>query len=58
MKLRPLYDRIVVRRIERQEQVRGGIIIPDSTMEKPREAQVVAVGKGKRLQNGTMPHST
>ena len=54
MQLRPLYDRIVVRRIEQQEQKQGGIIIPDSAKEKPQEAEVVAVGKGKRLENGTV----
>jgi chaperonin GroES len=54
MQLRPLYDRIVVRRIEQQEQKRGGIIIPDSAKEKPQEAEVVAVGRGKRLENGSL----
>jgi chaperonin GroES len=54
MQLRPLYDRIVVRRIEQQEQKQGGIIIPDSAKEKPQEAEVVAVGRGKRLENGTV----
>jgi Co-chaperonin GroES (HSP10) len=54
MKLRPLYDRIVVRRIEETEQVRGGIIIPDTAKEKPQEGEVVAVGNGKRLENGTV----
>jgi len=54
MKIRPLYDRIVVKRIEEQETVRGGIIIPDSAKEKPQEGEVVAVGNGKRLENGTM----
>jgi chaperonin GroES len=54
MKIRPLYDRIVVKRIEEQETVRGGIIIPDSAKEKPQEGEVVAAGNGKRLENGTM----
>ncbi|MFB3829247.1 MAG: co-chaperone GroES [Bryobacteraceae bacterium] len=54
MQLRPLYDRIVVRRIEQQEQKQGSIIIPDSAKEKPQEAEVVAVGRGKRLENGTV----
>jgi chaperonin GroES len=54
MQLRPLYDRIVVRRIEQQEQKQGGIIIPDSAKEKPQEAEVVAVGRGKRLEDGTI----
>src|SRR5437667_5761166 len=54
MKIRPLYDRIVVKRIEEQETVRGGIIIPDSAKEKPQEGEVVAVGQGKRLENGKL----
>jgi len=54
MKIRPLYDRIVVKRIEEQETTRSGIIIPDSAQEKPQEAEVVAVGHGKRLENGTL----
>jgi chaperonin GroES len=52
MKIRPLYDRIVAKRISEQETIRGGIIIPDSAKEKPQEAEVVAVGHGKRLENG------
>ena len=52
MKIRPLYDRIVVTRIEQQEQMQGGLYIPDSAKEKPQEGQVVAVGKGKRLEDG------
>ncbi len=52
MNIRPLYDRIVVRRIEEKEVVQGGIIIPDSAKEKPQEGEVVAVGQGKRLENG------
>src|SRR6266508_2437366 len=54
MNIRPLYDRIVVRRIEEQETTRSGIIIPDSAQEKPQEAEVVAVGHGKRLEDGTL----
>ncbi len=54
MKIRPLYDRLVVRRIEEQETTRSGIIIPDSAQEKPQEAEVVAVGHGKRLEDGTL----
>jgi chaperonin GroES len=54
MNLRPLYDRIVVRRIEEQEQRQGGIIIPDSAKEKPQEGEVMAVGKGKRLEDGSL----
>ena len=52
MKIRPLYDRIVVRRIEPSEQQQGGLFIPDSAKEKPQEGEVVAVGKGKRLEDG------
>jgi chaperonin GroES len=54
MNIRPLYDRIVVKRIEEQETVQGGIIIPDSAKEKPQEGEVFAVGQGKRLENGTV----
>jgi len=52
MKIRPLYDRIVVKRVETQEQKVGGLFIPDSAKEKPQEGEVVAVGKGKRLEDG------
>ena len=52
MKIRPLYDRIVVKRVETQEEKIGGLFIPDSAKEKPQEAEVVAVGKGKRLEDG------
>jgi chaperonin GroES len=52
MKIRPLYDRIVVKRIEQEEQKVGGLYIPDSAKEKPQEGEVVAVGKGKRLEDG------
>jgi chaperonin GroES len=52
MKIRPLYDRIVVKRIEQTEQMHGGLYIPDSAKEKPQEGEVVAVGKGKRLEDG------
>ena len=54
MELRPLYDRIVVKRVEEKEQVKGAIIIPDSAKEKPQEGEVIAAGKGKRLENGTL----
>ena len=53
MKIRPLYDRLVVKRIEEEQQMHGGLYIPDSAKEKPQEGEVVAVGKGKRLENGT-----
>jgi len=52
MKIRPLYDRIVVKRIEEKEQKVGGLYIPDRAKEKPQEGEVVAVGKGKRLDDG------
>ena len=54
MNIRPLHDRIVVKRIEEQEAVRNGIIIPDSAKEKPQEGEVIAVGHGKRLENGAL----
>src|ERR1700689_3589840 len=54
MNIRPLYDRIVVKRIEEQETTRNGIVIPDSAKEKPQEGEVIAVGKGKRLEDGTL----
>lgn len=54
MNIRPLYDRIVVKRIEEKEQMQSGLYIPDSAKEKPQEGEVVAVGKGKRLENGTI----
>jgi chaperonin GroES len=50
--IRPLHDRVVVKRLETQEQVRGGIIIPDTAKEKPQEAEVVAVGPGKLNEDG------
>ncbi|MBL8174676.1 MAG: co-chaperone GroES [Bryobacterales bacterium] len=52
--IRPLHDRIVVKSIEEQEAHRSGIVIPDSAKEKPQEAEVVAVGQGKRLENGKL----
>jgi chaperonin GroES len=52
MNLRPLHDRVLVRRLEEQESMRGGIIIPDSAKEKPQQAEVVAVGSGKMLEDG------
>ena len=53
MKVRPLYDRLLVHRIEDKETVKGGIIIPDTAKEKPQEGTVIAVGNGKILENGT-----
>ena len=52
MNIRPLHDRVLVKRIEQEEQVRGGIIIPDTAKEKPQEAEVVAVGPGKLNDDG------
>jgi chaperonin GroES len=52
MKIRPLGDRIVVKRLQQEEKTKGGIIIPDTAKEKPLEALVVAVGSGKVLKNG------
>ncbi|MBM3735654.1 MAG: co-chaperone GroES [Acidobacteria bacterium] len=54
LSVRPLYDRLVVKRIEETETVRGGIIIPDSAKEKPQEGEVVAAGNGKRKDDGTL----
>jgi len=52
MKVRPLHDRLLVRRIEEKERARGGIIIPDTAKEKPMEGKVLAVGNGRVLENG------
>jgi chaperonin GroES len=52
LNIRPLYDRIVVKRKDTKEQVRGGIIIPDTAKEKPQEAEVIAVGDGKYAEDG------
>jgi chaperonin GroES len=52
MKIRPLHDRILVERLEEQEQMRGGIIIPDTAKEKPQEGKVIAVGAGKVTEDG------
>ena len=52
-KVRPLHDRLLVKRIEEKETVKGGIIIPDTAKEKPQEGKVIAVGNGKILDNGT-----
>jgi chaperonin GroES len=52
-KVRPLRDRVLVRRLEEEEQKVGGIIVPDTAKEKPQQAEVVAVGSGKVLDNGT-----
>ena len=52
MTVKPLYNRLLARRVEEGEQVKGGIIIPDSAKEKPQEAEIIAVGNGKRLDDG------
>jgi chaperonin GroES len=52
MKVKPLYDRLVVKRLEEEEKTKGGIIIPDAAKEKPQEGRVIAVGEGKVLENG------
>ncbi len=52
MELRPLHDRIMIRRVEEGETIRGGIIIPDSAKEKPQQGEVKAVGSGKLLETG------
>ncbi|MRG97751.1 co-chaperone GroES [Polyangium spumosum] len=54
MKIRPLHDRIVVKRLESETKTKGGIIIPDSAKEKPIEGRVVAVGNGKLLRDGKL----
>ncbi|MFN6204503.1 MAG: co-chaperone GroES [Acidobacteriota bacterium] len=51
--IRPLNDRIIVKRLEEQEQMRGGLYIPDTAKEQPQEGEVLAVGNGKLLENGT-----
>jgi chaperonin GroES len=52
MKIRPLQDRVIVKRVEEEEKTKGGIIIPDTAKEKPMEGKVIAVGKGKLLEEG------
>ena len=54
MKIRPLYDRILVKRIEESNKTAGGLFIPDSAKEKPQEALIVAVGNGKVLEDGSL----
>ncbi len=54
MTVKPLYDRLLAKRIEEGEQIQGGIIIPDSAKEKPQEAEILAAGNGKRLEDGTI----
>jgi len=54
MNIRPLQDRLVVRRVDEKETTKGGIIIPDSAKERPLEGEVIAIGTGKRLDDGTL----
>ena len=54
MKIRPLQDRIIVKRVEEEAKSKGGIIIPDTAKEKPQEGKVIAVGKGKVSEDGTL----
>jgi chaperonin GroES len=54
MEIRPLYDRIIVKRIDQQRQTAAGIVIPDSVNEKPEQGEVIAVGNGRLLQDGSI----
>jgi chaperonin GroES len=54
MKLRPLHDRILVRRVEEEEKTKGGLIIPDTAKERPQEGRVIAVGEGRFIEDGTL----
>ena len=54
MRVRPLHDRVLIKRIEEQETVKGGIIIPDTAKEKSQEGEVISVGTGKTLENGSV----
>jgi len=54
MKFRPLHDRILVERVESEEITKGGIIVPDTAREKPQQGKVIAVGHGKRLEDGKL----
>ena len=54
MKIRPLHDRVVIKRLKEEEKTKGGIFIPDTAKEKPVEARVIAVGNGKLLEDGTL----
>ncbi|MBE0657110.1 MAG: co-chaperone GroES [Bryobacteraceae bacterium] len=54
MQIRPLYDRLVIRRVEQTETMMNGIIIPDTAKEKPQEGEVMAAGRGKRLEDGSV----
>ncbi len=52
MKVRPLHDRLLIKRVEEKETIKGGIIIPDTAKEKPQEGEVIAVGNGKKTEEG------
>jgi chaperonin GroES len=54
MNFRPLHDRILIKRVEEKETAKGGIIIPDSAKEKPQEGEVIAVGNGRKTEDGTI----
>jgi chaperonin GroES len=54
MKIRPLHDRVIVKRIEEERTSPGGIVIPDSAAEKPSQGKIISVGKGKILENGNV----
>lgn len=54
MKMRPLRDRVIVRRLEEEEKTKGGIIIPDTAKEKPQQGEIIATGNGKVLENGDL----
>ena len=54
MKIRPLQDRVIVKRLEEEEKTKGGIIIPDTAKEKPQEGKIIAVGKGKMTEDGKL----
>lgn len=55
IKIRPLHDRVIIKRVEEEEKTKGGIIIPDTAKEKPQEGRVVAVGRGKREDGKVIP---
>ena len=54
MKIRPLHDRVIIKRIEEEKKSAGGIVIPDTAAEKPEQGEIVAVGKGKKDDNGKL----
>src|SRR5688572_2864164 len=58
MNIRPLYDGIVVKRIDERETTLNGIVVPDSAQEKPQQGEVIAIGRGRRLEDGTVANIT